>query len=212
MKRQDTAKYWLGFILAAVLFHLLLLLTVKTSVFSIFLKPISEPSETRTSSPFAPDAIITIPVTLEDEVREQAAEVPAASDRATDQHPVDIRPPSGGAPDQPPNVDELIGDGDMPLQSPGSDRAVLIPPRPVEIAWPDTRNLKQCVGESIELQILVAVDGTIKEITVVDSTHPRECIEAARTAAAKIVFIPGRADGVPTEMWTHIRIDFRERR
>lgn len=211
MKRQSTAKYWMGFILIAVIIHLLLLLTVKRSFFSIFLKPISQPSQTESSSSFAPDAIITIPIVLEDEVNEEPAEKVVLSDEAKDERAVDTRQPSGAVPGDRIDLHDLIGDSEMPLVSPGSEQAVLIPPKPLELAWPDTRGLKRCLGESIELRILVARDGTILEIRVVDQSRPQPCIDAALSAARKIVFTAGLANGEPAEMWTQIRIDFRER-
>lgn len=211
MKRQSTARYWLGFILAAVLIHLLLLITVKRSYFSIFLKPISKPSQTETSASFAPDAIITIPITLEDEVSDKPIERVVLNDQPMEDRAIDTRQPAGTSPGHRIDQDDLIGEGEMPLASPGKEQAVLIPPKPLEIAWPDTRGLQQCLGESIELRILVAGDGAIREIAVVDLDRPKPCVDAALAAARKIVFTPGLANGAPAEMWTQIRIDFREK-
>ncbi|MBI4719637.1 MAG: hypothetical protein HY770_00030 [Chitinivibrionia bacterium] len=212
MKRLTTRSYWLGFILIAVALHLVLLLTVKRSFFSIFLKSTPSGEQPDRGAPFSPDAIITVPVTFDDESSERTIERPVIAEDSE-------RPPAasdsaslGLSPHHRFAFDGPAGSAETPLRSPSEDRAEPIPPKPVEIAWPDIRGLKKCLGESIEFHILVADSGRILRIEAVDANAPPECVTAATVAARKIVFLPGLIDGRPAEMWTRIRIDFRDRR
>ncbi|MEJ2722620.1 MAG: energy transducer TonB, partial [bacterium] len=117
-----------------------------------------------------------------------------------------------GAP-SPPDVslDNLLGDASQTLpQGPGAN-LVQIPPRPLEITWPDTRKLKHCLGHQIGVRIQVAEDGAILHVAVDEEGHPPDCVAAALESARRIVFAPGKINGKPAKMWTQIRIDFKER-
>jgi TonB family protein len=86
-----------------------------------------------------------------------------------------------------------------------------IPPRPVEITWPETRQLKQCIGQSVNVKILVSEEGRVKEVKIVPAEILPACADAALAAARHIRFEPGRTGGVAAEMWTEVRIDFQRR-
>jgi hypothetical protein len=88
----------------------------------------------------------------------------------------------------------------------------MIPPRALEITWPDTRDLGHCLGHHIDIMIQVDEKGSIVSIKPLDSNHPQDCIDAALESARQIVFEPGRVNGVPASMWTQVRIDFRKKR
>jgi TonB family protein len=89
--------------------------------------------------------------------------------------------------------------------------AAAVPPRPIEITWPETRQLKQCIGESVTVRILVSEEGKVKDAQVVPSDVLPACADAALVAARHIRFIAGRQGGVPITMWTEVRIDFQRR-
>ena len=118
-----------------------------------------------------------------------------------------------GAPNQPDiSLDEMLGEAAHTLpQGPGVND-VQIPPRPLEITWPDTRELKHCLGHQIDVRIEVGEDGAILQIEVEEEGHPPDCVLAALQSARQIVFAPGRVGGKPTAMWTQIRIDFEKRK
>jgi hypothetical protein len=212
MRHWTTRKYWIGFILFAVVLHLVLLLTVKRSFLSMFLRPIGRSATPEHGSPFSPDAIITVPLAPDEESAEAQVERPVISDEPERRERIDDTPASGHSASPNAATDDLGGQDQIPLGSSGSAHAVSIPPKPLEIAWPDTRGLKKCLGESIDLRMLIADDGRILRIETAGGGSPRECVEAAKAAARKIVFQPGLVDGKRTEMWTEIRIDFRDRR
>jgi TonB family protein len=92
-----------------------------------------------------------------------------------------------------------------------STEVASVPPRPVEITWPETRQLKQCIGQSVNVEILVAEDGKVKDVKVVPSDILPACADAALAAARHIRFEPGRTGGVAATMWTQVRIDFQKR-
>lgn len=92
-----------------------------------------------------------------------------------------------------------------------SSEVASIPPRPVEITWPETRQLKQCIGQSVNVRILVAENGRVKEVKIVPADILPACADAALAAARHIRFEPGRTGGVAAEMWTEVRIDFQKR-
>ncbi len=153
MKRWTTRTQWLAFILLAVILHLILLLTVKRSFLSIFLEqiPRDAPSHggfspgaiTDRRAPFSPDAIITVPIIIDEEAGERPIEQPVISEDAAREEPPGGSLPSGSSEPQGSGEGGLGGDDQIPLISSGAAHAVIIPPKPVEIAWPDTRGLRR---------------------------------------------------------------------
>lgn len=61
----------------------------------------------------------------------------------------------------------------------------------------------------VVLLVLVAADGTPKEIKVADSSGHHELDRAAVNTAWKWRFHPGSRDGVPIEAWARVPIDFQ---
>jgi TonB family protein len=110
------------------------------------------------------------------------------------------------------DVDDLLAgeaaprEGQQPAPVPAA-----IPPRPIEITWPETRQLKQCIGQSVNVRIWVSEKGTVKDVKVAGDGMLPACAEAALAAARHIRFEPGRQGGVPVTMWTEVRIDFQKR-
>lgn len=121
--------------------------------------------------------------------------------------------PEQTQPDRAPDLDL----GDLLEKDPGakagasSSEVASIPPRPVEITWPETRQLKQCIGQSVNVKILVSEAGRVKEVKIVPAEILPACADAALAAARHIRFEPGRTGGVAAEMWTEVRIDFQRR-
>jgi len=94
---------------------------------------------------------------------------------------------------------------------PSSTQVAAVPPRPVEIQWPETRKLKECIGQSVNVDIWVSEDGRVKDVKIDSSAILPACADAALAAARHIRFEPGRAGGVAVAMWTKVRIDFQRR-
>ena len=110
------------------------------------------------------------------------------------------------------DVDDLLDQEAAPRegQQP-APVAAAVPPRPVEITWPETRQLKQCIGQSVNVRIWVSERGAVKEVKVAGEGVLPACADAALAAARHIRFEPGRQGGIPAAMWTEVRIDFQKR-
>ena len=211
-------------IVAVVLaLHAVLFISVRPAFFSMFKKTTTSTAEGK-GEPFAPRAILTIPIEIEDPrpdkteepVNENADPKPAETRKidqkqvVTTQEAVNID--EGGQSDAPLDVENLLGESPQTLPHNIGPEEVMIPPRALEITWPDTRDLGHCRGHHIDLMIQVDEKGSIITIKTLDSNHPQDCIDAALESASQIVFEPGRVNGVPAAMWTQVRIDFRKKK
>ncbi len=177
-----------------------------------------------TGEPFAPTAILTIPIEIEDPLPDEAEEPvnENADPKPTETRKIEQKPAvatqeavtidEGGQSDAPLDVDNLLGESPQTLPHNIGPEEVMIPPRAIEITWPDTRSLGHCLGHHIDMMIQVDEKGSIITIKTLDSNHPQDCIDAALESASQIVFEPGRVNGVPASMWTQVRIDFRKKR
>lgn len=216
MERRRKSTYWLVFIGIALLIHILLFFSIKPGFFTPFKKRISTTSDGAPSFPSMPDAIITIPI----EIAEMSdATVRPPEEDPTDEPPDDPdknstkpEPSRGGEASKPVDIESILGQTPATLPSSPGYAAVTIPPRPIQITWPETRNLKHCLGHHIDVRILVGGDGEILEVEAQDKDHPSDCIEAALESARHIVFVPGTTDGAPSKMWTQVRIEFKRGR
>lgn len=123
-----------------------------------------------------------------------------------------VRPdePTPGAPADL-DLDDLLEEDAGPHAASAPTVAAAVPPRPIEITWPETRQLKQCIGESVTVRIWVSEEGKVKDAQVVPSGVLPACADAALMAARHIRFEPGRQGGIPITMWTEVRIDFQRR-
>ena len=106
---------------------------------------------------------------------------------------------------------EILADSPDPRPYQPEPQTTTLPPRPLEITWPDTRELSHCLGHEIVIRIQVGQQGEILSAMATDDDHPADCILAALESARQIVFSPATIDGVPASMWTEVRIDFRKR-
>jgi hypothetical protein len=215
MRRERSSKrVWWILVVLVLLIHLALVLFVRPEFFHYFLRDIDEPAGAgaRHGSASPPDAIIAIRIDVE-------AEDPAVppAERATASLPEIAKPsesPQPGNEDALESIDlgELLGETRAPRAGRGAGSRETIPPRPVEITWPETRRLKHCIGRHIDVRILVDEDGAIRRVEPQSNDLPPDCLQSALDAAGKIKFSPGRVDGKPAALWAQVRIDFEEKR
>jgi len=204
-------------------FHVLLFLTVRPAFFAMFKKTVTSASEGSQGEPFAPAAIFTIPIEIEDQPNEKQDPVQDALDPAERERKKKDRQPQPNVvvgktvpaedsrqTDAPIDIENLIGESPETLPHNIGKEEIMIPPRALEITWPDTRNLEHCLGHHIDLKIEVNERGEIMTIEPLDTNHPVDCIRVAVESAGRIVFEPGQIDGHPSPMWTQVRIEFRK--
>lgn len=206
-RKHDVIKRWLLIILIAIALHLVLLFGVKPDHLAFFRKSLDDNPSSASNPASMPDAIIAVTVRVEGEEPrpveiEDVPEPPVVSEKR------DVLVPSD-EPSEETDILEILGEAQTPRPSVPSSRKTVIPPRPVEITWPETSNLKHCLGSHVDLRIRVDEKGKITAIEPMRGDIPGDCVDAAVRAARRIVFLPGRADGTPQTMWTEIRIDFR---
>jgi hypothetical protein len=221
--RKKRTKEWTIIVSVVIGLHVLLFLSVRPAFFSMFKKTVTSASEGDEGRPFAPRAILTIPIEIEDYPSDQEQEVvqeaiePVPRERRKLDAPMTIleeitEDNEGEESNAPLDVEKLLGESPQTLPHNIGREKIMIPPRALEITWPDTRALKHCLGHHIDMKIHVDATGAIVSIQPLDMNHPSDCIEAAVESASEIVFEPGRVDGVATPMWTHVRIDFRKKK
>ncbi len=205
---RDERRLWPTVVAVALMLHLVLFVSVGPRFFERFRRAIVDtpPSAARGGAP--PDAIVVIPVVVEDAVT-----------------PVEPRPPKPTVPSPPrptprpgPRTDatidvlDLVAQGAAPRIGAGTSTSARIPPQPLEITWPRTRRLGHCHDLRLDIRVRVAADGRVLDVEAPPGPWPRDCVDAALEAARRIRFAPGTIDGRPVVMWTRVRIDFRARR
>lgn len=206
-RTRGGSKRWLVIILIAVAVHLFVLVGVKPQYFNVFRRSLDDSEATSSRRASFPNAIIAVTVDVEgerplpviiEEVRQEQQE-PVVSDNHTPNE----------AESETDDLLDILGTANSPLPSLPSTTAEVIPPRPVEITWPETKDLGHCRDLHVDVRIEVGEDGEILGIEPVENNVPDDCTDAALRAARRIVFLPGRVAGKPKTMWTQIRIDFR---
>ncbi len=215
MRERKRSKQWLVFLAAAIAFHVFLLLYVKQSHFSIFSHKTQLTAENATRGSSSPDAILYIPLEI-DEPRdnEPVERITEISDVEETTRPTDefSFPIPGRPSDTPEELDDILGEASQALpQGPGVE-FIKIPPLPLQITWPDTRDLKHCLGQHIDVRIQVDADGKILNIEADEFENPADCVEAALESARQIIFAPGTINGKSARMWTRIQIDFTRKK
>lgn len=90
------------------------------------------------------------------------------------------------------------------VQLPVSDADYLHNPKPV---YPPT---SRRLGEQgkVVLRVLIGVDGTAQDATVLESSGFARLDRAALEAARQWRYVPGKRGGVPEPMWVKVPIDF----
>jgi outer membrane biosynthesis protein TonB len=221
---QKKSKEWLIIVAVVVALHALLFISVRPSFFSMFKKTTTSTAEGYKGEPFAPSAILTIPIEIEDpqpdkpqEPIQDNAEPTPTETKKIDHKPVvatqeAVNIDEGDPSDAPLDVENVLGESPETLPHNIGPEEVMIPPRALEITWPDTRDLGHCLGHHIDMMIHVDENGSIVAVEPLDSNHPPDCIRAAVESARHIVFEPGRVNGLPSSMWTQVRIDFRKKK
>ncbi len=92
------------------------------------------------------------------------------------------------------------------------DRGGTVPPRPIEITWPDTRKLSHCVGLRIDVRIRVDAAGRVERVESASPGLPADCVASALETARRIKFAPGTVGGKPTALWSVVTIDFEKKK
>jgi hypothetical protein len=205
--RRQSSRYWIVIVLIAIVVHLMVIFGIKDQHLGIFRKSIDDRIESSSRPASFPDAIVAVTVDVEgDEPLPVTIETPPKE--YVDAPVIDVER-QGENEEASEDIVDILGEAAAPLPSRPSTSGVVIPPRPVEITWPETRNLGHCLGRHVDVRIQVSESGEILVAEPVGGEIPDDCAEAALKAARRIVFTPGTRDGRPTAMWTEIRIDFR---
>lgn len=205
-RRRPRQRQWAVIVLVAVLAHLILFLTVKQGFFEVFRRSVTNEEGTSSPRTSLPRAIVVVPVELESEAGEVALVEPEPetldepSDHERQGEDVDAV-----------DILDVVGQSQAPVPATPTTRAAVVPPRPVEITWPDTDKLGHCLGLEVDIRIRVDAGGEVLRVEPVPGDHPADCTRAAREAARRIRFRPGTVDGKAEAMWTQIRIEFRSR-
>lgn len=92
----------------------------------------------------------------------------------------------------------------------GAANSGTVPPRPIEITWPDTRKLSHCVGLRIDVRIRVDQLGRVERVEPASTGLPDDCVRAALETAKRIKFTPGTVAGKPATLWSLVTIDFEK--
>ncbi|MFQ5511692.1 MAG: energy transducer TonB [Candidatus Krumholzibacteriia bacterium] len=218
MQRHSRKKRWIVVVSIAVLLHVALFYSVRPSFFSAFRKTIDADSGDGRGQPAPPRFIITIPVEIDDSpspdmeqnpVQQPTPKVVAEHQATENAVTKELR--EGYETETPADIENLVGESPQTMPDNIGPEAVVIPPRPLEITWPDTRRLKHCLGHHVDVHIEVSAEGHILQVKADDPGQPPDCIEAALRSARLIVFEPGHKDGHPATMWTRVRIEFRKK-
>ena len=214
-RRTESKRKW--WVIAAIVIglHMALLLFVRPEYFNFLRRDLHTPSgDLRSGTTGFPDAIIAIQVDVENSETDIPDEPVAEESRPAPPSPV--KRDHEGAHDSDAgeaiDIGDILGNAAEPRAGGGNRIGETVPPRPVEITWPETRRLKHCIGRHVDVRIRVAADGRIREVIPQHADIPADCLEAAMAAARRIKFTPGRVDGKPTELWAQVRIDFEEKR
>jgi hypothetical protein len=206
--RRRSSRYWLVIVLIALAVHLLVIFGVKNDYLQVFKRSIDD--KIASSSPPAsyPDAIVAVIIDVEGE---EPVPVKIVTPPIEQREPqiLEVENP-GEDMDAKEDILEVVGEDHAPMPSRPSTTQAVIPPRPIEITWPETKNLSHCLGTHVDVRIHVDEAGQILAAEPASGQIPDECAAAALRAARRIIFLPGTVDGRPETMWTEIRIDFRK--
>jgi TonB family protein len=93
----------------------------------------------------------------------------------------------------------------------GTAHSAVVPPRPIEITWPDTRRLSHCVGLRVDVRIRVDAAGRVERVEPASAGVPDDCMQAALDTARRIRFTPGTIGGEPATLWSVVTIDFERK-
>jgi hypothetical protein len=206
-RSRENLRRWIVIILIAIAVHVILLFGVKPDYLGIFRKSLVNNLASSSRPASMPDAIVAITIRVEGE-EPRPVEIETVAEPPRQVKIRDVETPRENDSDRT-DILEILGEAHSPMPSRATTSRTVIPPRPVEITWPETRDLNHCLGFHVDVRIQVDESGKIRVVEAVDTDLPQDCIEAAVRAARRIVFLPGRTDGKPHTMWTEIRIDFR---
>ena len=203
-------------IAGALLALVLVAVSVRRTAFDVFFHHAELPTDTSlTGQAYEPRSIFAInidPETNATGVIDLTPPPPPPPPRPAPTDTATVLPRESRADTRPDlDVDDLLDQAAGPRGGSASTVVAAVPPRPIEITWPETRQLKQCIGQSVNVRIRVSEEGQVKDVKVIPSDVLPACSDAALAAARHIRFEPGRQGGVPVAMWTEVRIDFQRR-
>lgn len=220
MRNRSRANRWLVIVGAALAAHFFLFLLIKPSAVQFVRRVVSPGSKSPGAAGAQPDAVLSIPIEFESAYPEQEP-LPLVS---IDEEPTEKpprQPAEGGSSSPGPggasglggtsDFGGLVGDASRTMPRGSDPDLIRIPPRPLQITWPDTRRLKHCLGHQITVRVQVDETGRIVRVETPGEDHPADCVTAALASAGQIIFAPGTIGGNPVKMWTEIRIDFRSK-
>lgn len=198
-----------GLVLAVVL----VMATARRTAVDVLFEPVARaPDTTRAGEAGGPQSIIAFHIDPETnttgviDLTPPPLPPPVREDTAT------VRPDEPRADPRPDlDLDDLLEREAGPRGGASPAGVASVPPRPVEITWPETRQLKQCIGLSVSVRIHVSEEGKVGDVKLVSAGVLPACAGAALEAARHIRFEPGRHGGIPVAMWTDVRIDFQRR-
>jgi TonB family protein len=213
MTKRVRARIWLTAAGIASVVTILVVIAVEPSLFTGRREINRHDAEHLPIVGSKPDTVLYMRLDVEDVEKSRIPIVLEKPEPEKVQPPPDKTPPPApaGGPEDLSDIGDLVGDASTAMPRGESIEPVKIPPRPLQITWPDTRHLEHCLGHQIDVRIQVDEDGRILDVEVQGtSEHPEDCAKAALESARKIVFSPGRINGRPMKMWTEIRIEFRD--
>ena len=219
INKRSNRKEWTVIIVIAVLVHVVLFFSIKPGFFAAFQKkPSADDVGGGQGQPMPPHTIISIPIeivdVLDEDEQEPVQEVAERRDREEAEQEEVVRPvvEEGSSEHRAIDIEALVGEAAEAMPGNTGEQPVVIPPRPIEITWPDTRGLKHCLGHFIDVQIQVGEHGEVLQVAAKDDMPPEDCVQAALESARRIVFEPGRRDGRAATLWTEVRIEFRKKK
>jgi hypothetical protein len=203
-----SARAWILIVGIAIALHLFIFLGLKPGYLTVFLKPLQEVDGPAEPGRPLPNAIVAVKVDLESdqprliEIEPSPPLTPSSASPEGDQQ---SEFESSGD-----DLGDLVAQHQSPLPSSGPVVSEVVPPRPVEMTWPETKNLRHCLGTYVDVRIRVGMNGEILEVEPLGAGVPPDCARAAANAARCIVFLPGRLEGKSATMWTEVRIEFHK--
>jgi TonB family protein len=112
-------------------------------------------------------------------------------------------------------TDPLLGEVSMarspqPVDAADAEAVSTVPPRLLEMRPPEYPLIAQRSRREgvVVLRVLVGPDGRVREAEPIEGVLQLGFAEAARGAAMRAIYEPGKRGGVPVEMETRLRVEF----
>ena len=195
---------WLVIVLAAVLIHLLFVVSFKPAWLDVFRRDLPGDGDATSISyldrPFSlvplpddtPEPVITDNVIVTEDPVDETFDIAELGEPADD-----IAPREGGS------------SGGSPGAG-GGRRRVTVEPKPLYIPWPEyPEGVPRGIEGTVELLVFVNEKGEVEAVHVARGLPHDLLNRAAVRAARRIRFSPGLEKGSPTAMWVRLAIGFQ---